>query len=422
MIADLLNVRAWATEPGFAERVFPVALEMISRGRDLSALISDNKTEASLYPASAEHDPYSGLPIFRNEAGKGVASFRISGLMTKTGGLCSYGMRDYAQLIERANKSTSVDAIVIEMDTPGGTTDGTPELGMAIAMSKKPVVVFADGTLASAGYWVASQAAEIVANANNFTKIGSIGTLFMLPNYANVIEAGNLPNVRIIRAPQSEDKAKVNPFEPISAEDEQELLAYLERITENFEETVAAGRGERLQTSEENIFTGKMYDAEIAQELGMIDAVGDRLYAIERAAALAEEQPVPADPGKQKSNEPMKFKNIAALFGLSDNPPVAEEDTAAVEAAEQRLVEMQETIESNVQHIAQLTIQLEAQAVELEARAALIADLQKQLEEAPAGHATTAIHEADEYNDSVHRNTSIDKQKAELKNLSPIIN
>jgi protease-4 len=422
MIADLLSIRAWATEPAFAERVFPIALQMIAAGRSLDALITDNKSEASLYPKSSEYDQYSGLPMYNSSAGKRVASFRMSGVLTKSGGLCSYGMRDYVQLIERANASPSVEAIVIEMDTPGGTVDGTPELGMAIANSKKPIVVFADGLVASAGYWAASQAGAIIANANNFTQIGSIGTLFTLPNYANVVEAGNLPNVRIIRAPQSVDKARVNPFEPIPEEEEDALLEHLTMITESFISTVKAGRAGKLTDEEENIFTGKIYDASEAISLGMIDRIGTREDAIEMAAELADiKKPAPADSGRQTNNE-MKFKNIAALFGLSETDQLSDEQRSASEAAEVQIEEMRNkiiTLEMSLEASTNL-LKESAQSIDelnttIAERDARIAELTALLEEEPAGHATTAIHAADEFNDSAHRNTSFDKEKQQLK-------
>jgi protease-4 len=435
MVLDLLNIRAWAMEARFFERAFPVAYNLILSGQDLSRLKELNK-EAAIFPEAYERDQNSGMLLVQASNGRKIGMIRISGGITKAGELCSYGSADYIRMIDRANASKAIDAIVIEMDTPGGSVDGTPELGQAIKESAKPVVVFADGMVASAGYWAASQSTEIMANANNYTEIGSIGTLFVYPNYANVIEAGNFPNVKIIRAPQSVDKALINSFEELTAEREKEVLTDLKQITEDFVATVKAGRGDRLQTGDEDVFTGKMYDKAIALKMGMIDAIGSRQDAIDRAGALADghERDARASDDKKKTGpagsgntnkSSMKFPKISSLFGKPEaevNEELSAEDQASLEAAEQRLTEQETELEARATRIAELQTQIESQDAQLsdlngviETANARIAKLEQQLNETPAGQATTVVSKADEFGDADEKYlTSVDKQKAEL--------
>jgi protease-4 len=433
MVLDLLNIRAWAMEARFFERAFPVAYNLILSGQDLSRLKELNK-EAAIFPEAYERDQNSGMLLVQASNGRKIGMIRISGGITKAGELCSYGSADYIRMIDRANASKAIDAIVIEMDTPGGSVDGTPELGQAIKESAKPVVVFADGMVASAGYWAASQSTEIMANANNYTEIGSIGTLFVYPNYANVIEAGNFPNVKIIRAPQSVDKALINSFEELTAEREKEVLTDLKQITEDFVATVKAGRGDRLQTGDEDVFTGKMYDKAIALKMGMIDAIGSRQDAIDRAGILAENKQIPGQArdrqtgpaGSGNTNKSsMKFPKISSLFGKPEaevNEELSAEDQASLEAAEQRLTEQETELEARATRIAELQTQIESQDAQLsdlngviETANARIAKLEQQLNETPAGQATTVVSKADEFGDADEKYlTSVDKQKAEL--------
>lgn len=438
MILDLLNVRAWAMETTFFERAYPVALSLIAGGHDLSRLTGIAK-EAALQPSVF----YIEDPLVVNHPLKGVKTssgdlvgyIKISGGITKTGGLCSLGAMHHIAQIEKANNHEDVKGIFIEMDTPGGSVDGTPELGTAIKNSKKPVVVFADNMVASAGYWAASQASEIIANENNYTEIGSIGTLFVYPQYANVISAGNFPNVRIIRAPQSTDKALLNAFEPMTKEKEKTVLDDLRQVTEDFINTVKAGRGARLNTGDENIFTGKMYDKHMALAMGMIDAIGSRQMAIDRAGGLAassasptdDDKTGPAASGKNANQLNLKFPKISSLFGQADaevNEELSAENEAELLAAEQRLTEQELELEARANQIAELQAQVEAangtiaeNAQLIETQTARIAELEAELEAAPAGVATTVIAKADEFGDENYHPTSVDKLKAEINDL-----
>lgn len=424
-------------EAGFFTKAYPLALDLMSRGQNLSKLI-DPKKEAAIFPAAKSRDPESGFPVFKAANGKNVGMIRIVGGTTKDGDLCSYGTRQYSQLLERAYASEGIDAIVIEGDTPGGSVDGTNEFGMSISGNPKPTVVFADNMLASAGVWWGVHADEIFANANNPTEIGSIGTLFVYPNYANVIEAGNFPNVKIIRAPQSKDKAKVNMFEPLSEEQEKAILKDLKNITEDFKSTVMAGRGKRLKTGNEDIFTGKMYPAEEALTMGLIDAIGTRQEAIDRAGELAEEnRNVSGTAVSVKSNKIMKFKLLSALFGGKAvgeaNEELSAEEQAELTAAEGKLTEREKKItelEAQVGVLTEEKTALEATIAANEAKiaeheatitahVATIAAQKVELEKDPAGQATTVIADKKESEggDKNPYETSIDREAAELKKL-----
>lgn len=396
MTIDLLNVRAWAMEPRFFDRAFPVVYEMLARGHDISFL----QKASGLFPAISSRDPKSRAPIAKSKNGANVAIMSISGGLTKSGDLCAYGMRDYAFQLQRLNESDNVDAILIEMDTPGGSVDGTPELAEAVKASQKPVVVFGDGMVASAGMWIASQADVIIANSKNYTEFGSIGTLFVYPNYENVINAGRFPTVRVIRAPQSKDKALTNMFEPLSKEQEAEILSDLENITNDFINSVKAGREGKLLTGSENVFTGKMYSAEKAMELGLIDAIGTRIDAVEMAGALAEKtnQKTGPEPGQNAIH--MNFKKLSALFRQAEGEAeLTADERASLEAAEQQLEERDARIaelEGENEALRQENMALETTIENLNGR---IGELEAELAAAPAGVATTAVSEEDHHDD-----------------------
>ncbi len=412
---DILSIKVWLMESGYFDRIHPLAYSLLSEGKDLSKLIK--KPEAEIYPKIVDYDRDSGLRIMASKTQRRIGRIAISGGMTKNGDLCAYGTRHYVQMIEAANNSKNVDAILLEMDTPGGSVDGTEELGLAVKNSQKPVVVFGDQMVASAGYWVASQASEIVANQYNDTEFGSIGVLYVHENWAKRIEE-KIGSVKIFRAPQSVDKARVNPIEELTEEQEAEITAELKTIASKFISTVKAGRKGKLNTGEENIFTGKMYSREKALEMGMIDAIGTREDAIERAAALAESKISISNSNNKQSNN-MKWSKISSLFGgnvSEEKEELSADEQAKLDAAEQKLTDqekqigdLQAQVSAKDAEIAALKAEKEALAGEKATLETANADLQAILEKAPAGQATTVITNADESADEPERvKTSIE--------------
>jgi len=143
-----------------------------------------------------------------------------------------------------AKNEASLPVCGLVKTTPTPSCCATDTFGPAIKQSKKPVVAFGDGMVASAAYWIASQAKEIIANKNNATEFGSIGVLYMHENYQAYIQK-EIGSVEIIRAPQSVDKARVNVIEPITEDQRASIKAELRDIAKEFFSTVKKGRGAR---------------------------------------------------------------------------------------------------------------------------------------------------------------------------------
>lgn len=300
---ELLQYRIWMLAESYYESAYRLLSERLRLGHSLEGLIKKQDKEGidaivSSYLA-AEPSANMELSFSYDEAtelrvakvnGRSIALITMVGPMTKRGDLCALGMMHYQQMLARANAAAHIDGVVLIMDTPGGTVDGTPELGLAVRTSSKPVGVFGDGMVASAGLWIASQAQVIVGNKNNPTEFGSIGVLMVLPNYQNVIDAGYLPTVKIYRAKQSTEKALVNTFEAIPDEAERDLQAKLDDLASDFISVVKSGRGAKLDTKADGLFKGRMFDVTESKKIGLIDAVGTLHTAITKVAELSKQQ------------------------------------------------------------------------------------------------------------------------------------
>ncbi len=305
---DILSTKFWAFEPGFFHRTSELVMHRLRQGQDLSVLqtLGDKEALHTEDPAgiktedgyvlkkavqvsagiTMEYDYDIRCYVYELDDGSRVARIPMVGSLTKRGDLCAYGSKHLTEKLMAADINKKIDAIMLYVDGPGGSVSGTTELGLAVSQSTKPVIAFVDEMAASAHYWVTSQADYIVGNANEYTQVGSIGTLCMLLSEREWLAKEGY-EVRIMRAEQSTDKARLNSVEEWPEEELKKLQIELNSITDDFIGAVRAGRGDRLADASDSIFTGKMYELSDALDLGMVDSYGVVGDAIHLAADVA---------------------------------------------------------------------------------------------------------------------------------------
>lgn len=392
----------------------------VKQGRETNA-----KVLSSLY-AGIDADMMGGYSepvhyIATAKNGKKVGIIPMLGPITKNGDMCSWGMRDYQNILSKLAKNESVVGVVIHFNNaPGGSHDGTPEISHNIHNYTKATLGFVDGYAASAHYWMASQTDHIMMNKLTDSEVGSIGSLIVYENIQNMIDKGEWPTTEIIRAPQSVNKARLNYIEPLTDEQRAELKLELKGVVKNFISDVKAGRGSRLSNDEE-IFTGAMFGTDEAIRNGLADSKGSLQDAINKVAQLATSVPKSkstSSPAKAQVINPMlKFTKLSALLGVAASlftlgseaeakeVTISAEQSAALEAAEKALEDAEAsaatlTAERDAQttRIAELEKTVADQAGQITALEgekttlnATIADQKKQLEATPTGNKTTVI-------------------------------
>ncbi len=169
--------------------------------------------------------------------------------------------------VEAAAADPAVSAILLRVDTPGGSVDGLPELADAIAAAAavKPVVAQVDGLMASAGYYVGSQATRILAHGTDL--VGSIGTIICLYDYSKLFAEAGIEAVPIATGPYKATGM-------IGAELTADQRTYLQGIVDFFFADFKARvqRGRRLSNEGIAAVTdGRVFPAPEAQRLGLID-------------------------------------------------------------------------------------------------------------------------------------------------------
>jgi len=172
--------------------------------------------------------------------------------------------------IERAAEDRSVKALIVRVNSPGGTTTGGESLFIALRRlaEHKPVVVVMGGLAASAGYMVAAAADRIFARETTIT--GSIGVLFQSVEVTKLLENLGVQPLTIKSAPL---KAVPSPLEPLDAAGRAMTQSVVDDTYSWFIELVAARRGLSLerarQLADGRIFTGRQaIDANLVDELG----------------------------------------------------------------------------------------------------------------------------------------------------------
>jgi protease-4 len=194
--------------------------------------------------------------------------------------------RRVLRALDRAANDASVRALIVAIDSPGGTMAGGEALHAALARvaERKPVVAVMGATAASAGYMVALPAHRVVARQSTVT--GSIGVLMQTFDLSELMErAGIRPQV-MASGPL---KDQPSLFRPLSEEGRAALQRVIGDLHAQFVAMVVAGRHMDPARAQE-IADGRVLTGRQALEAGLIDAIGGEREA---RAWLAAERQVP---------------------------------------------------------------------------------------------------------------------------------
>lgn len=224
------------------------------------------------------------------EVVNGVALISASGVMAKkmnlfsqiSGGISSQVL---GNTIIEAIEDTAVNAIVLDLDSPGGAVDGTAELAELIdrVAAEKPILVYSDGLLASAAYWVAAAADEIFISSENVA-VGSIG---VIAQHVDVSEAKKKQGITVTEVVAGRYKAIGSENKPLDDEARAVIQARVDRTYRVFIENVARFRGVDPIQVHEQMGDGRVFMGSEAVERGLVDGVATLSETIERAADSA---------------------------------------------------------------------------------------------------------------------------------------
>ena len=213
--------------------------------------------------SNTQHTVQSG------DAGQKIAVVPLKGIIDPN------TAAQFSRFLTTAEGDKAVKAVVIEIDSPGGTVTASDEIYNRIKTfkSKKPVpVIVSMASLAtSGGYYAACGADHVVAQPTTFT--GNIGVLMPRYNFSRLMEKYGVEETTIVSS-GAPFKNAGSSFRPEVAEEK----AYMQQLADSafvqFKKVVTQGRSSKLKGNIEEVANGKVYTAADALNLGLIDQVG----------------------------------------------------------------------------------------------------------------------------------------------------
>jgi signal peptide peptidase SppA len=270
----------------------------------------------------------------------GVAVMQLSGVLAKKmnlfssiSGGASYEIaaRDFAQALN----DPAVEAIALVIDSPGGTVDGVQQLGDAIfgARGIKPVGAIADGTMASAAYWIGAQA-DVVMAASDTTLVGSIG---VVASHQDISGAEEKIGVKTTEITAGKYKRIASQHAPLSDEGRADIQSRVDYLYEVFVGAVAKARGVSVDVVLSDMADGRVFIGQQAVSAGLVDGVStiDGLIANlkQRAAGVAASQTqgaITMDLATLTAEYPDLVQAIAADSAAAERARIADVEAQAL--------------------------------------------------------------------------------------------
>ena len=213
--------------------------------------------------------------------GAGIARIDITDLIAKGLWVEFFGgtSSEFAAMqVKQAAADPEVDGIFIRVDSPGGEVAGTEELANAVhaAAHVKPVHAHIEDLGASAALWVASQASVVTANESAF--VGSVGIVAAAMDESEALEQAGL-KIHVVSTGRLKGAGADGKVTEAMLEDMQDRVDGLLGV---FVGAVARGRGSRLSASNlaHAVSEGSVFNAPVAQSMGLIDSISGRDEAI----------------------------------------------------------------------------------------------------------------------------------------------
>jgi len=252
--------------PGSTWGIAPDKFEMLLRQfRNMQADADLMKEAAAFAPDGIEG------PSYRVE--NGVAVIDIKGPVTNRMSFFAwlYGAANLNRVrydLEAAAKDDAVTAIVLDIDSPGGSISGVDDTAQAVraANAKKPVTAFTGGMMASAAYWIGSAAGRVVTSRTG--ELGSIGVFMVHEDWSKFDERLGITTT-VIKA----GKYKALHLEPITDESRAVMQAEVDAVNDIFIASVADGRGVDEKAVRERMADGRVFIGQKAVDAGLADKV-----------------------------------------------------------------------------------------------------------------------------------------------------
>ena len=273
----------WALEAGCLA-TFAAVLHRWQRGDeaspDVMARITADRSNMSA------RKPGNAAPRMGSDAN--IAVLPLYGVLTQRGnmvedvsGAGSLSTQKFSALLRQELQDPSVGAILIDIDSPGGSVFGVDVLANEIfnARTQKPIVGLANSLCASAAYWIGAACSELYAVPGS--EVGSIGVFTAHDDRSKAMEKEGVTRTYISAGKY---KTEGNPAGPLSEEAQASMQARIDEYYGSMTRTIAKGRGVSVDLVRSDYGQGRTLTAQQAQRAGMVDDIATFDEVVRRMA------------------------------------------------------------------------------------------------------------------------------------------
>lgn len=187
----------------------------------------------------------------------------------------------FAKIIQKVRKDEDVKAVVLRVNSPGGSVLASEKIKAQIDSIKVPVIASYGDYAASGGYWISANCDYIFANATTLT--GSIGVFSMIPDFQKTVNDKLHVNITAVNSNKHADMYSM--MRPLDKQETELMQASVEHIYDRFLNIVAEGR--KMSTEDvDAIAQGRVWTGAQALEIGLVDAIGTLDEAIMYTAMM----------------------------------------------------------------------------------------------------------------------------------------
>ena len=293
--------RPWALERETFDIMARVVLEHVRGDKP-----TDEEIEARLETAALTN----GERIGRQDAGGvavipvyGVIAPRMNLMLSFSGGT---SLEELGGAIDEAVNDADVSAIVLDIDSPGRSVEGLAEFATYLRGVRdrggKPITAMVNYTAASAAYYIAAQAHEIITSTSGM--VGAIGTIARHFDESRAYDAEGVTPTLFV-SDNAPFKAEGNPYEPLSEDARGDIQRVVNHFGRMFVGDVAKGRGITATKVTDDFGQGRMLLADEALAAGMVDGIATLEATVRRLAKRT--------PASRSNRAAMSPLNLAAI-------------------------------------------------------------------------------------------------------------
>lgn len=306
VLLQALN-HVWLIEPNAADN-YALILHKLFTGESASFSISEQDEKprdfAWIVNASGQR-----IGTIADAVDNGVAVINLKGAVMKYDYCGAAGTQSMMKALQQANDNPSVSAILLQIDSPGGSVDGTQQFATAIKNSAKPVVAYVNGMMASAAMWIGSAAQQRMASSNTDT-IGSIGTMAAWNDWKGYYERVGVKPHQVYATASTHKNLPFREANGLNADGktnyEPMIKTWLDPTNEEFMNAIQ----QNLPKADNTVLNGAAYIATEAKKKGLIDKIGTFEEAVKTAMKLGKQQQ------QIQNNNSMKWSKILAVLSL----------------------------------------------------------------------------------------------------------